>query len=231
MIVERKARRWAMALTLLSAAGCKNKSDTPAAPPNEPLASASVNASASGAPTVTRPWVEPLPGGVGSVLKGVAPPVFRIPLEPRVAILPGQGLGPIRFGATRQTVERLLNAKCSEATETLCRMWGHAMDFVFDAGGVSEMRVHGEERKFSDKPGDTYGFFNGAFPEGAALGMYPKFLIEELGEPMRVEKVDAAAAERFPTVERHHYEHMVLEYDRLKNGNVVLAGVVLKRPS
>jgi hypothetical protein len=229
MIVERKARRWAIALLLASAVGCKKKSDEPA-PAAETLSSASAAGTTSAAATLVTPRLEPLPGGVGSVLRGVKPPVFRIPLEPRVAILPGEGLGPVRFGATRQTVERLLNAKCSEATETTCRMWGHAIDFVFDSSGVTEMRVHGEERKFSDKPDDTYGFFNGAFPQGGALGMYPKFIIQELGEPKRVEKVEAAAAGRFPTVERHYYDHMVLEYDRLKNGNVVLAGVILTRP-
>lgn len=158
---------------------------------------------------------------------GIKPPVFQIPIGPTLGILPGQGLGPIRFGATTQTIERLMEAPCTEKSEDSCRYLSQAVDFKLKDGVLVEIYVHGDERAFSDRPDDTYGVFNGRFVQGPALGMYSKFVIEALGEPSRIEKVETAG--RFPTLERHHYPDMVLEYDKLENGNVVLAGVILTR--
>lgn len=159
---------------------------------------------------------------------GVKPPVFQIPVGPTLGIYRGQGLGPIRFGATLKTIERLMEAPCTEKTEDSCRYLGQAVDFKLKDGVLEEIHVHGDERAFSERPDDTYGVFNGRFVEGPALGMYTQFVIESLGEPSRVQKIEAPG--RFPTMERHHYPDMVLEYDKLANGNVVLAGVILTRP-
>ncbi|MEN9579813.1 MAG: hypothetical protein RJA70_2822 [Pseudomonadota bacterium] len=152
-------------------------------------------------------------------------PVFQIPVGPRLAVLPGQGLGAVRFGATLQTVERLMEAPCSEKTEAVCRYAAHAVDFHFKDGVVAKIQIHGEERPFGPADGHSYGIFNGLFPQGAALGMYAHIVIGMLGEPTRLEKVTEGA-----TVERHFYSNFVLEYDRLKNGNVVLASIILEKP-
>jgi hypothetical protein len=213
-----------LALLALLALGCRKQTD-------ERKGEASQAASAAPSTTASAPRIVVLPGGTGGYVEGKTPELFHIPVGPRLAIIPGQGIGPVRFGATFATVERLLDVKCSERTETLCRIMSHATDFVFKDGVVEEMRLHGEERPFSDQPNDTYGIFNGRFLKGATLGMYAKYVQESVGEPKRVEKFETPPPGRFPTVERHHYDDMVLEYDRLKNGNVVLAGVILTRPA
>jgi hypothetical protein len=177
-----------------------------------------------------KPRLTPLPGGTVSVLEGLKPRVYQVPLEPVLGIFRGQGVGAIRFGATVETIERLMSAKCTVKTADVCNFAAHAIDFYLKDGVLAEVRIHGDERAFSDKPGDTYGVFNGRFPGGAALGMYPQFVTESLGEPSRVEKVTASG--KFPTVERHYFgDDLVLEYDTLENGNVVLAGINLKASS
>lgn len=159
--------------------------------------------------------------------------VFSVPVGPRLGIFPGRGIGPIRFGASLSTVERLMDSPCSEKTETLCRYAAHAVDFHFEDAKLTKIHIHGDERSFrtatTDSPDNTYGIFNGRFPQGAGLGMYSSYVISMLGEPSRKEAVGASPDAQ--TVERHHYPDMVLEYDKLKNGNVVLAGVVLSAPA
>lgn len=225
---------WLLAIGLVST-GCERK-DKPSSADTETAGTAE---SAIGKPKATQSAasasaksggirVEALPGGTAAVLKGHKPETFQIPVGPLLGIFPGKGIGAIRFGASPETVERLMEAKCNEKTETSCRYSAHAVEFRFDGGVVSEIRVHGDERPFGDDASVTYGVFNGRFPQGAALGMYPQFVIEALGEPKRKEAVsDGKSA----TVERHYYEDMLLEYDKLANGNVVLAGVILTRPS
>ncbi len=159
--------------------------------------------------------------------------VFSVPVGPRLGIFPGRGVGPIRFGASLSTVERLMDSPCSEKTETLCRYAAHAVDFHFADGKLTKIHIQGDDRSFrtatADSPDNTYGIFNGRFPQGAGLGMYSSYVISMLGEPARKETVEAGAEAQ--TVERHHYPDLLLEYDKLKNGNVVLAGVVLSAPA
>jgi hypothetical protein len=221
-------------VALVCALGCKRKdaggqeaSTTKASTTNTVAAAQKPSASARGKDG-KQPYLEPLPGGTVSVLKGHKPKTFQVPIGPMLGIIPGKGVGPIRFGATVETVERLMQSKCAEKTESVCRYSAQAIDFHFTDGALSEIRIQGDERPFSDKPGVTYGVFNGRFAGGAALGMYSQFVIESLGEPKRKENVQPGG--NLKTMERHYYEDMVLEYDKLENGNVVLAGVVLKRP-
>lgn len=160
--------------------------------------------------------------------------LFRVPVGPALTILPGEGLGPIRFGANLKTVQRLMEADCTELSERdgkqWCRYQPNAVDFGLDDKGLVEIHVHGMEREFVAGKGlevdNTYGIFRGSFVNKAQLGMYPQYAAQ--GEPLRVEKVEPG---RFPTVEKHYHENMVLEYDKLKNGNVVLGGVVLTKPT
>lgn len=216
--------------------GCQRKPD-PTTTQSEEAARAEGSASARqqqtvAATTASGPKLVPLPGGSVAVLEGYTPPVFSVPLDPPLGIFPGKGVGPIRFGATTQTIERLMGVPCVEKTERYCRYPAHAVEFALDdAGVVAEIRIHGDDRPIPGKLTETYGMYNGRFSNGGALGMYTQFVIESEGAPQRVEKLKAGEAEPFATVERHHYPDMVLEYDQLKNGNVVLAGVILKRPA
>ena len=159
--------------------------------------------------------------------------VFRVLVGPQLLIQPGKGLGPIRFGATQATIERLMDGKPTEVVQsnnlTVLRYQAHATEFTLQDGAVVKMYVHGNEREFVPGKGpsveNVYGIFNGAFSNGGKLGMYENYTKQ--GTPKQVEQVQPG---RFPTVERHHYDNLILEYDKLKNGNVVLAGVILTKP-
>lgn len=159
--------------------------------------------------------------------------VFRVLVGPQLLIQPDKGVGPIRFGATAETVERLIEAKPTEVVQanglTVLRYQSHAIEFTLQDGAVVKMHIHGNEREYVEGAGltvaNSYGIFNGAFANGSKLGMYPNYANQ--GEPKRIEKVEPG---RFPTVEKHYYENMLLEYDKLQNGNVVLAGIVLAKP-
>lgn len=231
----RRAAALFSALIPLLGAGCKTEQTTETSGSETSREQSTAQAGSTLAPgtsgTSKRPKLVPLPGGSVAVLENVKPPVFSVPLDPPLGIFPGKGVGAIRFGATTQTIERLMGVPCGEKTERLCRYPAHAVDFHLDETGVvDEIRIHGDERPLPGKPGETYGMYNGRFLKGAALGMYVQFVIESEGEPSRIEKLEPGQAKPFTTVERHHYENMTLEYDTLENGNVVLAGIVLTRP-
>lgn len=200
-------------------------------PKNKPLAQAAPTASAvtsASAPSVSAS----APSSAAAIVK--EDKLFRVPVGPAYTILPGEGIGPVRFGARLKTVERLMEGECTELTEHQGRQWcryqPNAVDFGFEDDSLVEIHIHGIEREFVPGKGlgvdNIYGVFRGTFGNKAQLGMYPQFI--EQGEPLRVEKVEPG---RFSTVEKHHYENMVLEFDKLKNGNVVLGGVVLTKPS
>jgi len=187
--------------------GCKSKSETPAAP-----APATVTPSAS----------------VSAVLPPPKRRNWQMPSGPALAVIPGQGLGPIRIGANLATIERLMALPCDVKTEEMCRYIGRGVDFHF-VGGVTE-RIHvqragrpagkdasGEEREF--------GFFNGVILPDLRLGMIPAAIQEHLGKPQKLEvRVPSGVANN---AELHEYDGMHLEYDRIENGNLILAGIWL----
>ncbi len=147
---------------------------------------------------------------------------FQLPSGPVLAVLPGRGLGPIRFGATVATIERHMEMPCDAKTETLCRYRERAVDFHLADGVLRRVEVQGDERPYGDKE-QTYGVFNGLLLGGAQLGMYRNIVIEEFGEPDKTE----LSPEPGNPVRRDSYDGVVLEYDKLHNGNVVLAGIVV----
>lgn len=153
--------------------------------------------------------------------------IYSIPVGPKLGIFPGRGIGPVRFGATIKTIERLMGSPCSEKTTASCRYVAQAVDFHLQDGVLVKIQIQGDERPLADKPEQTFGIFNGRFPQGAALGMYAAYVTEVLGEPLRKEPAKPTEA---PIQERYFYKDFVLEFDRLKNGNVVLASVVLEKP-
>ena len=203
------------ALVLLSPAGCSKKKTSAAG-----SASSAAVVAASAATGA----------GTGAVAAHGAPVPKNVPMPagPALAVLAGQGLGPIRFGATVKTIERLMEAPCEERSASVCRYVTRAVEFhLGEDGALREVRVHRPGRPAGESR--TYGMFHGAIPPDIKMLMLPWAVQELLGKPMRLEKVSDGGA--FYTEERHHYEGMTLEYDRLQNDNLVLGGIVVtKKP-
>jgi hypothetical protein len=157
---------------------------------------------------------------------------WRIPVGPTLIITPGKGLGPIRFGAHLDTIERLIGEPCEEKREeagrVLCRYSAHAVDFVLQNGGIVEMRAHRLGRPFKPEPKLDYGIFNGRFAEGVAFGMLPGAARELLGPPKATRTVGEANPNN--TVEVYDYDTFSLEFDQATPQSVVLGGVVLRAP-
>jgi len=157
-----------------------------------------------------------------------------MPEGPVLAIQAGQGVGPIRIGATVATIERLMAAPCDVKTESVCRYIRRAVEFDLDKNGFTEtIVVHRHDRPAGpDAKGEpqVYGFFNGGIPPGAGLGMIPKAVQEFIGPPLNSERVNTA--NDFDTVARDTYPGgMVLEYDEYKkSGKVMLGAVIITKP-
>src|SRR5690606_32148866 len=104
------------------------------------------------------------------VLPPKASKPWRIPVGPRLLIVPGKGFGPIRFGARLDTIERLIGEPCEEKREegaqVICRFSAHAVDFVLEKGVLTQMRGHRLGRPFKPEPPLDYGIFNGRFENG-----------------------------------------------------------------
>jgi hypothetical protein len=199
----------------LATGGCK---DEPKQKP-KPAASASAAASAAKAPA-------PVASAEQSTAAAARTKGWPIPTGPRMAILRGEGIGPIRFGATRATIERLMQGSCDagEKAEDVCRFTGSGLEFFLKDGVLEEIHIHRPQRPSQQH---EFGVFNGRFVEGAAFGMHEHVVTEMLGKPERVEKPqDGGVA---GTVAVHHYDGMRLEYDKLENGNSVLGEVILTR--
>jgi len=210
-----------LALALATSAwGCKS----PAKPQPAATASASAGAAPS-APLAAAPSVPAAPMPSSTV---------QMPEGPVLAIQAGQGVGPIRIGATVATIERLMAAPCEVKTESVCRYIRRAVEFDLDKNGVTErIVVHRHDRPAGpDARGEpqVYGFFNGGIPPGVGLGMIPKAVLEFLGPPLSSERV--SSANDFDTVARDTYPGgMVLEYDEYKkSGKVMLGAVIITKP-
>ncbi|MGE0322405.1 MAG: hypothetical protein AB7S68_08880 [Polyangiaceae bacterium] len=193
--------------------------------PSAPVASAKASVAAPSASAV------PLTQSPGNELTGfeVAPGKFAIPVGPRLLLEPGKGAGPVRFGATVETIERQMQMKCQDLSPTFCGITTAAIDFVLTDAKVSEIRVHRIQRPSSpDRKGGprVYGVFNGRLIRDISMGQYRGLVNEALGKPLRVDTITEPNA--FGTFEIAHYQGFSVEYDRLKNGNNVLGGVILR---
>ena len=198
--------------------------------PEKPTGAAAVSAALSGVPLRPSPSA-PLPPP--PIVPMPAKRNWALPSGPVLAVLAGQGVGPIRIGATIATIERLMAAPCDVKTRHLCRYVGRGVEFQLENGAVKLITVQRAGRPAGkDNAGKVaeYGFFNGAIPPDLQLGMVPSALQEHLGQPKSIERRDApGAADR---VEIHHYPGLRVEYDRLENGNLVAgAFVVFKEPA
>lgn len=191
---------------------------------SDPAPAASALASVAPSANVPSPPSAPAPTPTSAI---------RLPEGPPLAIQAGQGVGPIRIGATVATIERLMDAPCEVKTESVCRYIRRGVEFDLDKNGVTErIVVHRHDRPAGpDAKGEpqVYGFFNGNIPPGAALGMVPKAVLDLIGPPLRSERV--TAANDFDTVDRDYYPGMVLEYDEYKkSGRVMLGAVIITKP-
>jgi hypothetical protein len=218
----------ATTLSLLCAlCGCNPKRSGTTHAAASTSASAESSVPAGSAPTKTASTATPVP------TTRLKPPVFHIPVGPAFGVEPGVGMGPIRFGATVATVERLMDQPCVERTKDACYYPNHALDFLFEDGVLARIHIHGEERPFkNDGSGYTYGIFNGKLLNGVELGMYREYVEQLMGPPPKGHDVKLGTAPRgFQTVYVGEYPGITMEYDKLKNGNVVLAGMALTKAS
>ena len=199
-----------LALSLPAWAGCKCS-----APKQEPEAS----------PQTERP--------AASVVAAAAAkrPIPLIPSGPMMAIVPGKGIGPIRFGATFKTVVRLMEKECTERSETICAYPDRGVVLGFSAGVVSTIDVYrgGRLRPDAKAQGAVFGIFNGAIPPDIMLGMVPEAVQEGLGVPERVEKLDEPSTTL--TVERHYYDGAILDYDLNPLNKKLMLGRIRLIPS
>lgn len=196
-------------VSALALASCTRKETKDAAP----APSASVASVPSARPPQGRNW--PMPSG------------------PMLAIFAGQGVGPIRIGATVATIQRHMALPCDVKTPALCRYIGRAVEFELKNGVTERIRVHRAGRAAGKDAGGSereYGFFNGAIPPDLRFGMTPAAIQEHLGPAERVEKVEPSAPPN-STAERHYYPGLLVEYDRHANGNLILGGVVIEKKS
>jgi hypothetical protein len=150
-----------------------------------------------------------------------------MPSGPMLAVLAGQGVGPIRIGATVPTIERLMELPCEVKTESVCRYVARGVEFNLENGATKSIYVQRAGRPTKDAQGnDTeFGFFKGGIPPDLRLGMIPKAIQEYLHEPQRVERSGETGTAN--KVETHFYDGMTLEYDRIENGNLVLGGILI----
>jgi hypothetical protein len=189
-----------------------------------PAAPAAAGAPAGRAPTARERGAPP------------APAPWRIPVGPKLPIEPGKGLGPIRFGANIDTIERLIGEPCEQKLEepggvTVCRYSAQAVEFFLEGGKVTRMRVHRLGRPFKPEPKLDFGIFNGGFIQGGGIGMLMGPTQELLGQPKAVRKLEGEALNNpYSTVEIHEYDNFSLEYDTPAPDRVLLGGVTLTAP-
>jgi hypothetical protein len=210
-MLSRAALLTASSACILSLFGCKSTTNSSSA-----VASASASTSASAS----------APASAAAAHERS----FQVPIGPRLAILAGQGVGPIRIGANVATIERLMEAPCEIKTADKCRYIVRGVEYELKDGVTDRIVIHRHERPAGPdaegKP-QTYGFFNGAIPPYLGFGMIPSAILKVLGPPTSIEKV--TTPNDFNTVERDTYPGMVLEYDRYTNGNVILGGAIITK--
>ena len=201
---------------VFSNAGCNSKKSVAAAT----RAGAGTTTSATPSPASLTPAPVPTPAS-------------RVPLPegPVLAIQAGQGVGPIRIGATVKTIERLMEAPCEVKTAAVCRYVVRAVEFDLKDGITERIVVHRKDRPAGvDAQGrpQAYGFFNGGIPPGVGLGMLPSAVLEIMGKPVSSERVKVKNDNS--TIDRDTYPGgLVLEYDEYTNGKVMLGGVIITK--
>jgi hypothetical protein len=154
--------------------------------------------------------------------------VIRLPSGPALEILPGQGVGAIRLGATAETIERLMGAPCEIKTEHECGYIGRAVEFLLDdQGATKEIKINRLDRPAPE--GRTFGVFNGRMANGLTLTMIPSGVQYVLGPPKKVEEVkDGGSAN---TVQIAHYDGLRIEYDKVPPDRIEVGGIIVTKGS
>lgn len=206
----------ALAITTSIVGACNKDDDQASKSAKQAVASASAapSAEASAPRTFNGPSANAMPRTK-----------WRVPSGPKLGILPGKGVGAIRFGATPETVERLMGSSCDVKTDEICRYVNQAIEFKFTDGVTTEIRIHRKDRPVEGLEEQTFGPFNGGLRRDVKFGMYRDVAVASMGNAERIEGVESSP---YGTIERHHYPDIILEYDKLDNGNVVLGGMVLR---
>lgn len=167
-------------------------------------------------------------------LAPMAPEPWHVPVGISLPIEPGEGLGPIRFGARLDTIERLMAEPCEQKRQDapnvlVCRYSAQAVEFILTDGVVTSMHAHRLGRPFLTDPKPDFGIFRGRFEAGVSFNMLMEPVQEVLGKPKAVHEV--TTPNKYGTVEIHEYPNFTLEYDQLGPGRVVLGGVILNAPA
>jgi hypothetical protein len=152
-----------------------------------------------------------------------APLGERVPVGPRQIVLPGHGITAIRFGATVETIERHMKAPCDVKTETRCLYVKQAIDFTLEKGALARAKVHLRDRLVPGYPERAFGTFYGGMQPDILLGLHRHIVHEELGKPESSEEV--GSGEKLGLVARDFYPGVILEFDKIDNGNIVLAAM------
>ncbi len=135
-----------------------------------------------------------------------------VPSGPAFAIEAGAGLGPVRFGATVATVERLMEAKCDEISDKYCRYIPAGIEFELSDGVVSGIVVYRHDRAVAGSPGKTWGRTRCVVPPDISPRVIQSYVHTTLGKPQAAEPVTLANPNR--TALRETYPGLVIEYDR-----------------
>ena len=153
------------------------------------------------------------------------------PMGPRLVVLPGKGMSAIRLGATRKTVERHMGAACDSITESRCLYTRQALEFFFKDGEVERIKAHTRDRAVADPAanGDKhFGTFRGIVPPKIMMGLHRHIVLEEYGQPEKKEALNLISS--VGLVERHFYDGLILEYDKIEKEHIVLAGIEVVAP-
>ncbi len=151
-------------------------------------------------------------GAGASAPSMVAGRSFVVPSGPAFAIEAGVGLGPVRFGATVATIERLMGSKCDEVNDKFCRYIPAGVEFELSAGVVSGIVVYRHDRPVPGNPVKLWGRTRCAIPPDLSPRVILSYVHSRLGKPLTSEPVTATNPNR--TVLRETYPGLVLEFDR-----------------
>ena len=203
---------------VLALPGCTcSRSDADAPKP-------AARASATAAPVVTVPKPPQVASGRPPLDK-----IIRLPSGPALEILPGQGVGAIRLGATVETIERLMGMPCEIKTATECVYIGRAVEFFLDDKGMTkEIRIDRLDRP-ATPDGRTFGVFNGRMANSLTLMMIPTGVESLIGRPQKVEDVTNGGPAN--TVQIAYYDGLRIEYDKMPTDRIVVGGIVVTKGS
>jgi hypothetical protein len=147
-----------------------------------------------------------------------------MPAGPAFAITAGEGLGPVRFGATVATIERLMESKCDELTEKYCRYIAAGIEYELKEGVVSGIVVYRHDRPVAGSPSKTWGRTRCAIPPDLTPRVIVSYVHAHLGKPESTETIVIANPSR--TALRETYPGLVLEYDRGEYSNELVLGSI-----